>query len=274
MVAHTSNETVDTAREIARSDAVKHMARLGLATRATLYLLIGWLALLIAHGKPNHEADQRGALEEVAHHQGGFFLLTVIAIGFTCYSLWRLTEFAFGTVGDGPGWMPRVKSLVRGIVYGGFAAVTVQVLVHTHVKSQAQQQQQIAATVMNHRFGRVLVGIAGAAVIAVGLMMVVEGVRRKFKKYFDFSAMSPSVRRIVWVLGTIGTTARGLVFAITGFLVVRAALKYDPRQSRGLDLALRSVAHASHGQLLLTLLAAGLVIFALYGYAEAMWRRT
>lgn len=274
MVTHTSNDTVETARDIARSDAVKRMARLGLATRATLYLLIGWLALLIAHGRPNHEADQRGALEEVAHHQGGFLLLTVIAVGFTSYAFWRLTEFAFGTIGDGRGWMARLKSLARAVIYGGLAAVSLQVLVHTRVASQAQQQQQIASKVMNHGWGRLAVGVAGAIVAAVGLMMVVEGIRRKFKKYFDFAAMSRRVRRIVWVLGTIGTTARGLVFTITGILVIRAALKYDPRQSRGLDLALRSVAHAPHGQLLLTLLAAGLVVFALYGFAEAFWRRT
>jgi hypothetical protein len=262
------------ARDIARSDPIRGLGRAGLAARATIYLLIAWLALLIAQGSTNHEADQRGALEEVATHRGGFAVITLLAIGLCGYALWRWSEFAFGVVGDGRSWGARLKSLFRGGVYAFFAVSALQILLHDDVTSQAHQQQQITATVMHHRFGRVIVAIAGVVVIGIGAMMIYEGVTRKFKKYFDFTAMGPSVRRIVWVLGTTGTVARGIVFVVTGVFVVRAATTYDATKARGLDTALRSVAEATHGQLLLTLLAAGLACFALYGYAEAAWRRT
>jgi hypothetical protein len=52
----------------ARSREMKWLAHLGPAARATSYLLIGWLALLLA-GKPRGEADQRGALQEVARQR-------------------------------------------------------------------------------------------------------------------------------------------------------------------------------------------------------------
>ena len=58
------------ARRVARSDGLKGLARLGLAARGTIYLLIGWLALLLAQGKRHSEADQRGAMQEVAGHTG------------------------------------------------------------------------------------------------------------------------------------------------------------------------------------------------------------
>lgn len=274
MAATTNHDSGLSARDVARSDAVKRVARVGLAARATLYLLISWLALLIARGDRRHEADQRGALEEVTRHQGGYVLLGIMAFGFAAYALWRFSEFGFGTVGEGRKWGPRLKSLVRGVVYGSFAVVAVQVLLHTNRNSQARQQQQVAAKLMDKPLGRIAVGIAGVIVLGVGLMMVVEGVRRKFKKYFDFAAMSRRVRTLVWVLGTTGTIARGLVFSITGVFVIRAAQEYDSRKSRGLDFALKSVANATHGQLLLTLLALGLLSFAAFGYAEAVWRRT
>ena len=60
--------TVSPVRDVTRSHGFERLARLGLATRAAIYLLIGWLAVLVAHGEPGKEADQRGALQEVTRH--------------------------------------------------------------------------------------------------------------------------------------------------------------------------------------------------------------
>ena len=82
----TQHVTRAGSREAIRSKA---LARLGLAARATIYLLIGWFALLLALGKRPPEADQRGAMQEIVRHTGGFVLLWVIAIGLSGYALWR-----------------------------------------------------------------------------------------------------------------------------------------------------------------------------------------
>jgi hypothetical protein len=266
-----------TARRVARSDGFKGLAKLGFAARGTIYLLIGWFAVLLAAGKRPPEADQRGAMQEVARHNGGFLLLWVIAIGLTGYALFRLSEAAFGVVGEAKGHEkgPRLKSLFRGILYAFFAVSAFNLLAHARSKSQAGQQQQLTTRVMQYSAGRWLVGIVGVVVIVVGLALVVEGVRRKFKKYFALADMPAGSRRIVWFLGTFGTTARGVVFALTGFFLVRAAWDYDPKKARGLDGALRqTVADSDLGRTLVGVVAVGLVAFGLYCYAEAAWRRT
>lgn len=81
--------TVAPVREVTNSQGFERLARLGLATRAAIYLLIGWLAVLIARGEPGKAADQRGALQEVVRHTGGAMLLWVIVAGLIGYSLWR-----------------------------------------------------------------------------------------------------------------------------------------------------------------------------------------
>ena len=87
--------------------------------------------------------------------------------------------------------------------------------------------------------------------------------------------MPTGSRRIVWFLGTFGTAARGVVIALTGFFLVRAAWDYDPSKARGLDGALRNtVADSDTGRLLVAVVAVGMVAFGLYCYAEAAWRRT
>ncbi|MDQ1721924.1 MAG: hypothetical protein QOI26_1658 [Pseudonocardiales bacterium] len=267
-----------TARRVARSDGLKGLARLGLAARASIYLLIGWLALLLARGKRSGEADQRGAMQEVARHNGGFLLLWVIAIGLAGYALWRLSEAAFGAVSEGKDAHekgPRLKSLVRGCVYAFFAVSAFNLLAHARSKSQAGQTELLTARVMKYPAGRVVIGIIGAVVIGIGLMMIYEGVTGKFKKYFALSEMPAGSRRIVWFLGTFGTAARGVVFGLTGFFLIRAAWEYDASKARGLDGALRNtVADSNIGRLLVAVVAVGMIAFGLYGYAEAAWRRT
>lgn len=264
----------DSARDVARSDPAKRLARLGFAARATIYLLIGVLALLLALGKPGPEADQRGAMQEVARHSGGFVLLLVIAIGLASYALWRWSEAAFGVVGEGKGAGPRLLSLARGCIYAVLAVNAFNVLATSRDESQARQQQALTARVMRHSNGRILVGIVGAVIIVVGLALIVEGVRLKFKKYFALQDMNPPTRRLVWFLGCVGTTARGVAFGLTGIFLVQAALTYDAEKARGLDGTLRTLADSGQGRALVGVVALGLIAFGLYGYAEAAWRRT
>lgn len=263
-----------TMRQAARSDQLKGLARLGLAARAVIYLLIGWLAWLLAVGKRPGEADQRGAMQEAARHTGGFVLLWVIAVGLAGYALWRFSEAAFGVVGEGKDAGPRVQSFVRGCIYAFFAVSAFNLLAHARTRGQAAQSELITGRAMSHTGGRVAVGVVGVVVIICGLALVVEGALRKFKKYFDMSSMSATARKIVWILGTVGTIARGLVFALTGYFIVRAAWEYDPSKARGLDGALRSLAGSTNGRIWVGAVAIGLIAFGLYGLAEARWRRT
>src|SRR5271154_6266076 len=89
------------ARRASRSPAAHALARAGLTARGVLYVLIGWVALLVALGRSSREADQQGALQLLAGKPYGLASLWLLAIGFAGYALWRLSEAAFGVTGEG-----------------------------------------------------------------------------------------------------------------------------------------------------------------------------
>ena len=263
-----------TARHAARSDEMQVLARWGLAARAAIYLLIGILAWALASGDYSQEADQRGALQELARHPGGKALIWVILIGLLGYALWRFSEAAFGAVGDGRKAGPRWKSMARGLIYLFLALSAFNVVTHADASSQAGQQELWTARAMTHPGGRWAVAAAGLAVLICGAALIVEGVTRRFEKYLALGDMSESTRRVVGMLGMIGTTARGAVLALAGILVIAAAWTYDASKAGGLDGALRSLLAATGGRWLLYAAAAGFIAFGVYGFAEAKWRRT
>ena len=260
------------ARRASNSRAAQWLARAGLTARGVIYVLIGWVAILIAIGHTSHAADQQGALQLLAGKPYGLVSLWLLAIGFAAYALWRLSEAAFGVVGEGNGAGPRLKSLGRAVVYAFFAVLTFKVISGT-AHNQERQQQDLTAKAMQHTGGQWLVGIVGLVVVIIGLVLVVQGFRRTFMKLLQTNRMSPRTRKIVEWLGVIGTVARGVVFALAGVLVIEAAVTHKAAKSGGIDKALLTLRGEPYGAFLLLVAAAGLIIFGIYGLCEARWRK-
>jgi hypothetical protein len=261
------------ARRASNSQGARGLARAGLAARGVLYILIGWVAILVAFGQTSgSQANQAGALHMLARQPFGVVLLWLLGIGFAGYALWRFSEAAFGVPGEGNGAGPRLKALVRGLVYAFFAFLTFEIIAGTAGNSN-KKQQDLTAKVMHHTGGQLLIGIVGAVIVVIGVALVVEGLRRKFLKNLQTSQMSPRTRRVVEWLGTVGTAARGVVFALAGVLVIDAAITYKPAKAGGIDKALLTLRDQPFGQVLLILAALGLIIFGIYGLCEARWRK-
>jgi hypothetical protein len=261
-----------TARRASHSRTAHFLARAGLTARGVIYILVGWVAVLVALGHSSHEADQQGAMQLLAGKPYGLVSLWLLGIGFAAYALWRLSEAAFGVTGEPPGAGPRLKSLARAVIYAGFSYLTFTVIAGT-ARSQSGRQQDFTANAMQHTPGRALVGVVGLIVVGCGIALVVEGARKKFMKYLETARMSARMRRVVQLLGMIGTIARGLVFALAGVLVIVAAVTHKASESGGIDKALLTLRGAPFGEFLVFLAALGLIVFGVYGLCEARWRR-
>jgi len=272
MTSARAPEITRTARRAAKSPAAHFLARAGLTARGVIYILVGWVAVLVALGQSSREADQTGALQMLAGKSYGLVSLWLLAIGFAAYALWRLSEAAFGVTGDKPGAGPRLKSLARAIIYAGFCYLTFTVIAGTS-RSQSGHQQDITAHAMHSTGGRVLVGLIGLVVVVCGIVLIIEGARKKFMKFLDTARMSARVRRVVKWLGIIGTIARGVVFALAGVLVIDAAITHKASESGGIDKALLTLRDQPFGEFLMLLAALGLLIFGVYGLCEARWRK-
>ena len=74
-------------------------------------------------------------------------------------------------------------------------------------------------------------------------------------------------------MSTVGLLARFVVFSQIGSFLLKAAYEYDPQEAIGLDGALQKIVRASYGPVLLGIVAAGLLCYALFCFFEARYRR-
>lgn len=261
-----------TGSRLANSRVLTAGARVGLAARAVVWMLMGVLAIAIAVGGTHRQADQQGALATLAAQSGGSVLLVVLAAGLACYALWRLVEAIFGTRGESSA-KDRLASLIRAIMYTVLCFTTVSVLTGSSGSSQDQRQKGLTAQVMQYTGGRWLVGIVGLVVVGVGIYFTQQGVRRDIYGHLDEHKVARKMRPAVTALGVFGNTARGVVIALAGVFVIAAAVTANPHDSTGLDGTLRSLAQESFGPAVLVIAGAGLIAFGLFGVAEGVWSK-
>lgn len=260
-------------REVAGHPWFHHMSRVGLVARGLIYLLVGWLALQVGFGGGG-QAERRGALQIVAGEPGGTAVLWLMAAGFAALVLWQLAEALYGRpVPDGDRPAERLASAARGVVYAAGFAATLGFLLGHRGTSSDQQSRTFTARAMAEPGGRWLVAAVAAGFLVWGVVVVVNAVRRAFLDELDTGRMSEAARRFVQPFGIAGNTARGLIGAGVGAFLAYAAVTFQPEKANGLDGTLREFAGTPAGAWGLVAVAAGVLIFGLYSFCEARWRK-
>jgi hypothetical protein len=275
MDARTDRTTVveGQARRAANSDWLDRAARLGFVAKGLVYALIGVLTLQVAFGG-SERTDQKGALQNIAEKPGGSIVLWLMALGFLAYAGWRFSEAAWGRqdeTDDKKRTAKRLGSAANGLVYLAFAVLAFRTV--TSSSSSSSSGADVTAKVLEWPGGQALVVLAGLVIVAIAIGLTWRGLKTDFEKHLDTSSMSRTTFSAVRRLGQVGYIARGAVFLLVGGLVIKAALDHEPGKAQGFDVALKSLAGAPFGQLLLVLAGLGLVCFGAYCVAEARYRR-
>lgn len=251
------------------------LVRAGFVARGLTYGIIGALALALAVGAGGSATNQQGALALIAAAPLGKVALVAVAAGLLAYALWKLTLTVIGKGPEGGGDRDaagRLRNLAGAVVYAGFFAVALRVLIGSGGNG-ASQPRQTTAGVLGWPGGRWLVGLAGAIMIVVCLVQAYEALDGNFLEDNKTEQMSRRQRSWFGALGRLGLVSRALVFALVGWFLVRSAIDYQASKAVGVDGVLRRVAHQPYGTWLLALVAAGMIVFAVFSLTEARFRR-
>lgn len=270
-VARSETESVE------RSRPFQWLVRAGFVARAITYGIIGALALAIAVGvgTMGTSPDQQGALVLIAHTPVGRPAMVVICAGLLAYAVWKFTQAVFGygpEGGGGVGVRDRIANLAGGVVYLGFLAVAILALTGSSGNSSSEPRQA-ASGVLGWPGGQVVIGIAGAVLMAISLYQIYDAIRGRYARDSKTEQMNASEHGVFMVIGRIGLTARALVFALIGYFLVRTAIESKASNAIGVDGALARLHHEPLGRWLVGLVAAGLLTFAAFSLIEGRYRR-
>lgn len=247
------------------------LSRGGFVARGFVYAIIGILAFKLALGAGGKLVNQQGAFQTVAHQAFGSVLLALLAIGLGGYAVWRLTRASIGRGPEGADrGVDRVAAMASGLVYAGLCVLALRVLMGS---GNTTSPDKATGGVLGWPGGTWLVGLAGLVFIGIALYQGYRGVTKDFLVDAKTEEMGRLTREWIGWIGLVGYLARMVVFGLVGVFLVKAALEFDPKKAVGLDGALAELLHRSYGPVLLGLVAAGLIAFAVYSWTDARYRR-
>jgi hypothetical protein len=85
--------------------------------------------------------------------------------------------------------------------------------------------------------------------------------------------VKPKVKKWLQPLSRYALLARGVIFVLIGGSVIFAAIEFNFREAKGLAGTLAALRETSYGELLVGIVALGLITYGCYEFAQAFWHR-
>jgi hypothetical protein len=254
---------------------IEPFARLGYASKALIYVIVGGLAAAAAANRGGRVTDTSGALRVILSQPFGQAILVVLAVGLCGYAAWRVLD-AFTDPDrhglDFGGLVVRIGNVVRGLIYGALGVEAFR-LARGLRGSKGNEAELWTARIMELPLGEWMIGAAGLVVAVYGVSQLVTALRLKMDKLIDLSVVPRVLRGPAVKISRFGVGARGIIIAVLGVFLVRAALAHDPSQAQGTRESVLEIANAVQGRWLLAAIAAGLIAYGIDQALHARCRR-
>ncbi len=254
---------------------IEPLARLGYASKALIYVIIGGLAAAAAANRGGRVTDTSGALRVILSQPFGQLLLMVLAVGLCGYAVWRFLDALrdpdrHGT--DFKGLVTRIGNVVRGLVYGALGIEAFR-LARGLRGSRGNEAEAWTAKIMDLPFGEWIVAITGCIIVVFGISEVICALQLQISRQIDLTPVPRALRGSVVKISRFGVGARGAILAVLGMFLVRAALRHDPSEVHGTRESVLEIANAVQGRWLLAAIAAGLIAYGIDQALHARCRR-
>lgn len=254
---------------------IERLARLGYASKALIYAIVGGLAIAAAANRGGRVTDTSGALRVLLGQPFGRILLVVLTVGLLGYALWRVLDAIKDPDRHGTGFsglVKRVGHVVRALVYGALGLEAIRLL-RGMSGSKSDETRLWTARVMDLPLGDWLVGLAGAVIVIYGVTEVIDSFKQKRDPLVDYGAIPGSYRTALTRICSFGVGSRGAILVVVGIALVRAAFQHDPSEASSTRESMITLAGVVEGRWALGAIGAGLLAYAVDQMVHARYRR-
>jgi hypothetical protein len=167
--AVSANPVSEVAHATVNNPGLRFLARTGYVASGILHALIGLLAIGVARGFAATEADQSGALAQVAATPGGVFVLWILVIGLAALGFWLVVRAFLSRRADPKKRVLHfVNDFAKGVAYLVLSLTALIFALGGSTRSNSSTSD-LSAHLMSAPGGVFAVAAAGAVVFGVGV---------------------------------------------------------------------------------------------------------
>lgn len=253
------------------------IAHAGYVSEGLLYLLIGTFGLLATIDASRRPNGTRGVLISLSHSISGDLLLAAVALGLASFVTWQLL-IAIRDPEHRRDSEQRSRRIIRfghlwnGALHSVLVIEAMRILFGLGGTANGERAQKgWIARAFALPVGRYVVGIVGIGISLYGLYQCYRAVTRRKDSRVDLTRTR--LRPMLDVLGAFGLLSRGVMFAVIGAHLTRAAWRVHAGYAVGFAGALGTLRQQPYGEWVLGVVTAGLMSYGLWQMVKEPYRR-
>lgn len=253
-------------------DKIKNLKQFGFYSKGLVYALIGILAAMVAFGLGGDIKGNSGIVQFLHGLPGGVILATIVALGLLAHSLWRFYEAAVDPSGgeDEKRIGPRIQFAFSGIFYAVLAFSFAQPLLSNGSSSDDDSQKKEAlGLLLEKEWGIWVIWIIAIGTGLNAIWQCYLGFSGVYMKQIDEHLDNKNEYKIIKQSGRFGYIARGVVFGIISFFLIRVSLAHNANALEGTEGALQYLLSLPYGNFLMGAVALGMLSFGIFCFMVA-----
>ncbi len=200
-------------------------------------------------------------------------MLALLGLGLVGYSVWRFIQAIKDTEDKGneaKGLVQRVAFAVSGVLHGALAFLAFKIAIGSQNSSSGgSREKEIASELLSSSWGKYAAIALGLIIVANGVYQIIKAYKGSFMK--EVEGLPSGQYTTLKKAGKAGFTARGIVFAIIGFLFLRAVWSNNPNRAEGTEGAFTFLQTSPFGSYLLGVVALGLMCYGVFMLVQARY---
>lgn len=262
-----------------------HIAKIrsaGFFTKGIVYFLIGTLTLMATAGLGGDLTSTSGVVRFLLTLPLGKVLGAIIALGLLAYTGWRLYEMLFlprfSDTSDSPikRNFRRFRLLYSGVFYGFIAYSFIKPFLKTINRkafrasdTAGDQEKEALSELLSSDGGKLAIWIIALIIGAQALWQFKIAISASFLKKIDNYPDFRNEYEIIRKSGRIGYAARGIVFGIISFFLIKVILLHNANVYKDTEGVLEYLFALSYGSVLSGAIALGLIGYGIFNMMVA-----
>lgn len=261
--------------DLSGTGSIAKIRSLGFFTKGMVYLLVGVLTFLAAFNWGGSISSSNNVVRFLLELPMGKILVGTTSLGLLAYSLWRFYEVVLVQKDDSiekiKGGFKMLRYLYSGLFYITIAYTFAKPLINTWQGKAAntggdQNGEERAALweLLNNDWGKVLLWALAILIAGQALQQFYISYKAGFMKKIDNYPQVKYEYDLIKKMGRFGYIARGVVFGILAFFVVKVILSHNANAYKGTQGALEYLLSFTYGTFLLGMVALGLAGYGIF----------
>mgnify|MGYP006198291905 CR=1 FL=1 len=247
----------------------------GFFTKGVVYLIVGALTFMAAVNWGGSISSSDNVVRFLMDLPLGIVLVGTTSLGLLAYSLWRFYEVIQVQQDQNESKLKRGIKMLRYFYSGlfyitiaySFAKPLINSLRDVGVSPENDQNGEEKAALwelLNHNWGKALLWALALLIAGQAIQQFYISYKAGFMKKIDNYPQVKYEYDLIRKIGRFGYVARGVVFGILSFFVVKVILSHNANAYKGTKGALEYLLGFDYGTFLLSIVALGLAGYGIF----------